>query len=117
MFLCATAAAVRRRLTKTPRLPAGWKAALLSAALALGAIAPPGWAAQVQHLTSQTATATGAGAAGKPTLASFSIPSGKNRGLFIWGTFERDHCSPADTSGGLCTSGNTAGTGLGDNWP
>jgi uncharacterized repeat protein (TIGR01451 family) len=74
-------------------------------------------AAQVQHLNTQTATASGAGAAGTPTIASFSIPSGKNRVLFIWPTFERDHCSNADTTGGLCTSGNVAGTGLGDNYP
>ncbi len=74
-------------------------------------------AAQVQHLNTQTATATGAGAAGTPTIASFNIPSGKNRVLFIWPSFERDHCSNADTTGGLCTSANVAGTGLGDNYP
>lgn len=74
-------------------------------------------AAQVQHLNTQTATASGAGAAGIPTIASFNIPSGKNRVLFIWPTFERDHCSNADVTGGLCVNGNTAGTGLGDNYP
>jgi uncharacterized repeat protein (TIGR01451 family) len=77
----------------------------------------PALAAQVQHLNTQTATATGAGAAGTPTIASFNIPSGKNRVLFIWPSFERDHCSNADTTGGLCTSANVAGTGLGDNYP
>ncbi len=77
----------------------------------------PALAAQVQHLTTQAATATGATATGTPSIASFNIPSGKNRALFIWATFERDHCSPADGTGGLCTSANTAGTGLGDNWP
>ncbi len=80
-------------------------------------IAPAADAAQVQHLSTQTATATGAGATGTPTIASFNIPSGKNRAIFIWATFERDHCSPADGTGGLCDSGNAAGTGLGDNWP
>lgn len=85
-------------------------------ALAL-VLSPVAFAAQVQHLTTQTATATGAGATGTPTIASFSIPSGKNRALFIWATFERDHCSPADGTGGLCSSGNNAGTGLGDNYP
>lgn len=80
-------------------------------------LAPAAFAAQVQHLTTQTATATDAGATGTPTIASFNIPSGKNRALFIWATFERDHCSPADGTGGLCTTANTAGTGLGDNWP
>jgi hypothetical protein len=70
-------------------------------------------AAQVQHLNTQTATAT----AGTPTIASFNIPSGKNRVLFIWPTFERDHCSDADVAGGLCDGNNAAGTGLGDNYP
>jgi hypothetical protein len=74
-------------------------------------------AAQVQHLNTQTATATGAGSGGAPSIASFSIPSGKNRVLFIWPSFERDHCSAADGTGGLCVSGNVAGTGLGDNYP
>ncbi len=74
-------------------------------------------AAQVTNLNTQTDTATGAGAAGTPTIASFNIPAGKNRAMFVWATFERDHCSPADATGGLCTSGNVAGTGLGDNWP
>jgi uncharacterized repeat protein (TIGR01451 family) len=78
---------------------------------------PAALAAQVQHLATQTATATGAGATGKPAIASFAIPSGKNRVLFVWGSFERDHCSNADATGGLCTTANTAGTGLGDNWP
>ncbi|TXI51033.1 MAG: DUF11 domain-containing protein [Lysobacter sp.] len=82
-----------------------------------GLSSPPAHAAQVQHLNTQTATATGAGAAGTPTIATFNIPSGKNRVLFVWPSFERDHCSNADVSGGLCTSANTAGTGLGDNWP
>jgi hypothetical protein len=74
-------------------------------------------AAQVQHLNTQSATASGAGAAGTPSIASFNIPSGKNRALFIWVSFERDHCSDADNTGGLCTDGNVAGTGLGDNYP
>ncbi len=77
----------------------------------------PAGAAQVQHLNTQTATATGAGAGGAPSIASFNIPSGKNRVLFIWPSFERDHCSPADGTGGLCANANTAGTGLGDNYP
>ncbi len=77
----------------------------------------PSQAAQVQHLNTQTATASGTGATGTPTIASFTIPSGKNRVLFIWPSFERDHCSDADVTGGLCVNGNTAGTGLGDNYP
>ena len=77
----------------------------------------PSQAAQVQHLNTQTATASGTGATGTPTIASFTIPSGKNRVLFIWPSFERDHCSNADVTGGLCVNGNTAGTGLGDNYP
>lgn len=78
---------------------------------------PLAQAAQVQHLNTQTATASGAGAGGTPTIASFNIPSGKNRALFIWASFERDHCSNADVTGGLCANGNVAGTGLGDNYP
>ena len=74
-------------------------------------------AAQVQHLNTQTATASGSGASGKPSMASFNIPSGKNRILLIWPSFERDHISPADAAGGLGAAGNTAGTGLGDNYP
>lgn len=74
-------------------------------------------AAQVTNLNTQTNTATGAGAAGKPTIATFNIPSGKNRAMFIWATFERDHCSNADASGGLCVNSNIISTGLGDNWP
>lgn len=95
------------------------RATAFAAALVAGGtlLVTPVEAAQVQHLNTQTATATGAGASGTPTIASFNIPSGKNRLLFIWAGFERDHCSPADASGGLCSNANTAGTGLGDNWP
>lgn len=94
-----------------------WLAAAFALSM-LGIATPmPARAAQVQHLGTQTATATGAGATGTPTIANFNIPAGKNRAIFIWATFERDHCSPADGTGGLCVSGNTAGTGLGDNWP
>ncbi len=91
--------------------------AMLLAAVLPFACIQAAHAAQVQQLNTQTATATGATATGTPTIASFNIPSGKNRVLFIWPTFERDHCSNADVTGGLCVSGNTAGTGLGDNYP
>jgi uncharacterized repeat protein (TIGR01451 family) len=87
-----------------------WRTAIAYACLLLAA--PLAQAAQVQHLNTQTATATGSGAAGKPTMASFNIPSGKNRALFIWASFERDHCAPTDN----CTN-NTTGAGLGDNYP
>jgi len=97
---------------KAPRSKFG-RLAALCLALVVGPLAQ---AAQVQHLNTQTATATGAGAGGAPSIASFNIPSGKNRVLFIWPSFERDHCSAADEVGGLCTNGNTAGTGLGDNY-
>ncbi len=100
------------------RIRYGGQAAAAIAALFVYSLALwPAQAAQVQHLSTQTATATGAGATGTPTIASFNIPTGKNRALFIWGTFERDHCSPADGTGGRCNNANTAGTGLGDNWP
>ncbi|MFZ2752755.1 MAG: hypothetical protein WAZ48_04835 [Lysobacteraceae bacterium] len=54
-------------------------------------------AAQVQPLNTLTAT---------PAIASFNIPSGKHRVLFIWPTFERNHCSPANGIGGT-PSGDT----------
>jgi uncharacterized repeat protein (TIGR01451 family) len=98
------------------RLRAWCGASAMASLLGIASVMPA-HAAQVQHLTTQTATATGAGATGMPTIASFNIPAGKNRAVFVWATFERDHCSPADGTGGLCVSGNTAGTGLGDNWP
>lgn len=103
----------------TPRV--GGKAAWMTRLALLMALwagtCPAARAAQVQHLATQAATASGPTITGKPTLAGFVIPSGKNRILFVWGSFERDHCSPADTGGGLCTTANTAGIGLGDNWP
>lgn len=74
-------------------------------------------AATVQHLNTQTGTASGSGSTGTASIASFNIPAGKNRVLFIWAGFERDHISPADVTGGLGTNSNTAGTGLGDNYP
>ena len=74
-------------------------------------------AAQVTNLNTQTSTATGAGVAGKPSIASFNIPAGKNRAMFVWAAFERDHCSNADAAGGLCVNNNIISTGLGDNWP
>ncbi len=95
----------------------GFAGRLLAVMVVAATLLPGARAAQVVALNTQTSTATGAGAGGKPTISSFNIPSGKNRALFIWSSFERDHCSPADAAGGLCTSGNTAGTGLGDNWP
>jgi uncharacterized repeat protein (TIGR01451 family) len=88
-----------------------WRTAIAYACLLLAA--PLAQAAQVQHLNTQTATATGSGASGTPTIASFNVPSGKNRVLFIWAAFERDHCAPLD----ICLNTNALGTGLGDNFP
>lgn len=98
-----------------PSQASGWRALLLAAAMLL--CMPIAQAAQVQHLNTQSATASGAGATGTPSIASFNIPSGKNRVLFIWPTFERDHCSNADAASGFCVNGNIASTGLGDNFP
>ncbi len=111
----AASARDSRAKASTPSSPSAWRTLLLAAAMLLAM--PIAQAAQVQHLNTQSATASGAGATGTPSIASFNIPSGKNRALFIWVSFERDHCSNADNSGGLCTNGNTAGTGLGDNYP
>lgn len=99
------------------RVAASLRAMLIGGAIVSSACIATAHAAQVQHLNTQTATATGAGATGIPTIASFNIPSGKNRVLFIWPSFERDHCSNADVTAGLCVNGNIAGTGLGDNYP
>jgi len=87
---------------------------MLIAGILLGV--PTAHAGQVKHLNSQSATASGAGSTGIPSIASFSIPSGKNRVLLIWASFERDHCSNVDITGGLCVKSNTAGNGLGDNF-
>jgi uncharacterized repeat protein (TIGR01451 family) len=99
----------------------GWKwishFLLLGTVVATNTLTEVANAVPVTHLATQTATATGAGATGTPNIASFNIPSGKNRVLFIWATFERDHCSDADVTAGLCKNANTAGTGLGDNYP
>ena len=94
-----------------------YAAAVCAASLFCAMPVPPAQAAQVQPLNTQTGTATGAGGTGTPAIASFNIPSGKNRVLFIWPTFERDHCSNADAAGGLCVNGNIISTGLGDNFP
>jgi uncharacterized repeat protein (TIGR01451 family) len=90
---------------------------LLLGTVMTGSLTGAANAVPVTHLTTQTATATGAGAAGTPGIATFNIPSGKNRVLFIWATFERDHCSNADVTANRCVNGNTAGTDLGDNYP
>ena len=108
---------VRASALRSGRVIVKYAAAVCAASFFCVMPVPPAHAAQVQPLNTQTSTATGAGGTGTPTIASFNIPSGKNRVLFIWSTFERDHCSAADGTGGLCVSGNTAGTGLGDNYP
>jgi len=105
-----------RGIARAGHRPAWWVRMAMVAAVAWWPAASA-HAAQVQHLNTQSATASGAGAAGTPTMASFNIPSGKNRALFIWVSFERDHCTPTEDLAGLCTNGNVAGAGLGDNWP
>ena len=108
---------VRASALRSGRAIVKYAAAICAASLFCAMPVAPAHAAQVQHLNTQTATATGAGATGTPTIASFNIPSGKNRVLFIWPTFERDHCSNADVTAGRCTNGNIISTGLGDNFP
>jgi parallel beta-helix repeat protein len=75
------------------------------------------YADKVNILNSDTAIASGAGAAGKPTLSNFNIPAGKNRALLLMITFERDHC---DLNTDICkgtslTTTNAATAGLEDN--
>ena len=88
----------------------GWVAPLLAAWLGVGSVAQ---AATVRILHSASTTASGSGSSGIPSLTSFNIPSGKNRVLFIWPAFERDHISDADVTAGYGVNDNTAGTGLG----
>ena len=102
---------------RSGRVIVRYGAAVCAASLMWVVPFPAAHAAQVQNLNTQTANATGAGVTGTPTIGSFNIPAGKNRAMFVWATFERDHCSAADGTGGLCVSGNVAGTGLGDNYP
>lgn len=83
-------------------------------ALALLGLALPAGAAQVKILNSTTATASGSGAAGTPSISAFNIPAGKNRILFIFSAFERDHCDLATDN---CTLNNYSGAGLYDNFP
>ncbi|MCB1639828.1 MAG: hypothetical protein KDI15_13385, partial [Thiothrix sp.] len=88
------------------RLPVGWLVILL--------LFPCfAHAAQVNLLNTTSITATGSGATGTPSISSFTIPAGKNRTLFIFAAFERDHC---DQPGDICGPTNTTGAGLGDNY-
>lgn len=62
-------------------------------ALAAGVLAPT--LAQAQTVTfagTASATASGSGASGMPTL-SFNVAPGSNRIVFITAAFERDHCT------------------------
>lgn len=52
-------------------------------------------AAQVTVLNQAIATSHGSGAGGTPNISGFNIPAGKNRVLFIFAAFERDHCDLA----------------------
>ncbi|MEZ4607863.1 MAG: hypothetical protein R2865_13995, partial [Deinococcales bacterium] len=70
-------------------------------------------ASDINLLNSATATASGAGSSGTPSISSFNIPEGVNRVLLILAMFERDHC---DLASDLCDSSNSTGTGLGDNF-
>lgn len=115
MSISSVSALDQQKRKWAPSWVSGWRILILIAVISLGM--PTAQAGQVKQLNTQSATASGAGAAGTPSISSFNIPSGKNRVLFVWASFERDHCSNADNTGGLCTKGNTAGTGLGDNYP
>lgn len=115
MSISSVSARVQQKRKWAPSWVSRWRTLMLIAVISLGM--PAAQAGQVKQLNTQSATASGAGATGIPSIASFSIPSGKNRALLVWASFERDHCSNADNTGGLCTKDNTAGTGLGDNYP
>jgi len=66
----------------------------------------------VQIISTTSETATGAGSSGTPSVANFFIPEANNRAILIAAYFEREHCQPGDD----CTSTNTAGTNIGDNF-
>lgn len=72
-------------------------------------------AAQVNLLNSSSVSAMGAGATGTPNLSNFNIPAGKNRVLFIFTAFERDHCDQLSDTCLLPPSGSPV-TGLSDNY-
>ncbi len=66
----------------------------------------------VKVTSQKTATATGSGAVGTPSLANFFVPAGNKRAILVLANFEREHCQSGDN----CTSTNSTGTGLGDNF-
>ncbi|TXH69911.1 MAG: right-handed parallel beta-helix repeat-containing protein [Thiothrix sp.] len=73
------------------------------------------YAAQVNLLNSTSTSSTGAGAAGTPSLSNFNIPAGKNRMLFIFAAFERDHCDQITDTCYLSSSASSV-VGLSDNY-
>ncbi len=66
----------------------------------------------VKLISQKSAKATGAGASGTPSIANFFVPAGNNRALLLLANFEREHCQGGDN----CTSSNSTGAGLGDNF-
>lgn len=69
-------------------------------------------AAGVKLLAYKSASATGSGSAGMPTISNFFVPAGNNRIVFLTASFEREHCQGGDN----CSGSNTGAVGLGDNW-
>lgn len=63
-------------------------------------------------MAKETASASGSGNSGIPSISNFYVPSGNNRVIFVIANFEREHCQSGDN----CTNSNTSGTGLGDNF-
>ena len=90
-------------MTLSPSRPAPRRLAtraLLSFPL-LAALPAAAQVATYDHAVS--ATATGAGAIGVPSM-SFNVTAGSNRIIFLSGTFERDHCTTDTTAtSGVCT--------------
>jgi choice-of-anchor A domain-containing protein len=66
----------------------------------------------VQLLSKASAYATGSGSSGIPSISNFTVPAGNNRIVFILTGFEREHCQGGDN----CSSSNSSGAGLGDNF-
>ena len=87
------------------RLQVGWAAAIVLLASTIAASAL-GQTVAFDHGAS--ATATGSGSTGTPSL-SFNVAAGQNRVVFVTATFERDHCTTdTNETQSTCTDETTA---------
>ena len=66
----------------------------------------------VTIISQKVTTTIGSGSGNIPSIVNLNIPSGNSRAVFILVNFERSHCQGGDN----CTSSNSSGIGLGDNY-